>query len=70
MRYQQFVSHAYSGTSGPGSKMASQQEKAFCVLLFEESGSVITVQRQFHARFKKDIILVCRYFLIWGHAVA
>ena len=43
------VSHALSGvrslvhTAGPVSKMASQQEKAFCVLRFEVSGSVITV---------------------------
>jgi len=29
--------------------MASQQEKAFCVLHFEVSRSVITVQREFHA---------------------
>jgi len=32
MRYQQFASHAYCGTAGPVSKMASQQEKAFGVL--------------------------------------
>ena len=32
MRYQQFASHAYCGAAGPVSKMASQQEKAFCVL--------------------------------------
>ena len=38
MRYQQFDSHAYCGA-----KMASQQEKAFCVLRFEVSRSVITV---------------------------
>ena len=31
--------------AGPVSKMASQQEKAFCVLRFEVSNSVITVQR-------------------------
>jgi len=29
--------------------MASQQEKAFCVLRFEVSRSVITVQREFRA---------------------
>ena len=29
------VSHAYCGAAGPVSKMASQQEKAFCVLRFE-----------------------------------
>jgi hypothetical protein len=36
------------------SKMASQQEKIFCVLRFEVSRAVITVQREFRARFKKD----------------
>ena len=41
MRYQQFASHAYCGGTGPVSKMASQQEKAFCVLRFEVSRSVI-----------------------------
>jgi len=46
-RYQQFVSHAYCGAAWPVSKMASQQEKAFCVLFFEMSRSVITVQREF-----------------------
>ena len=34
--------------------MASQQEKAFCVLCFEVSRSVITVQCKFRARFRKD----------------
>ena len=34
--------------------MASQQEKALCVLRFEVSRSVITVQREFRARFRKD----------------
>ena len=54
------VSHALPAvrslvlTAGPVSKMASQQEKAFCVLCFEVSRSVITVQREFRARFKKD----------------
>ena len=32
-------------TAGPVSKMESQQEKAFCVLRFEVSRSVITVKR-------------------------
>jgi hypothetical protein len=32
MRYQQFASYAYCGAAGPVSNMASQQEKAFCVL--------------------------------------
>ena len=43
IRYQQFDSHAYCGAAGPVSKMASQQENAFCVLRFEVSRSVITV---------------------------
>ena len=42
-RYQQFASHAYCGAAGPVSSMASQQEKASCVLRFEVSRSVITV---------------------------
>ena len=43
-----------AGPAGPVSNMASQQEKAFCVLRFEVSRSVITVQREFRARFRKD----------------
>ena len=39
------------GVAGSVSKMAPQQEKAFCVLRFEASRSVITVQREFRARF-------------------
>jgi len=54
MRYQQFASHAYCGAEGPDSKMASQQEKTFCVLRFEVSRSVITVRREFRVRFRKD----------------
>jgi len=54
MCYQQFASHAYCGTAGPVSKTASQQEKVFCVLRFEVSRSVITVQREFRALFRKD----------------
>jgi hypothetical protein len=54
MHYQQFASHAYCRAVGPVSKMASQQEKAFCVLHFEASRSVITVQHEFRARFRKD----------------
>jgi hypothetical protein len=50
--YQQFASHAYCGAAEPVSKMASQQEKAFCVLSFEVFRSVITVQREFCARFR------------------
>ena len=48
------VSHALPAvrslvlTAGPVSKMALQQEKAFCVLCFEVSRSVITVQCALH----------------------
>jgi hypothetical protein len=52
VRYQQFASHEYGGAALPVSKMALQQEKAFCVLCFEVSRSVITVQREFYARFR------------------
>ena len=41
-------------TAGPVSKMSSQQGKAFCVLRFDASRSVITAQREFRARFRKD----------------
>jgi len=54
MRYKQFASHAPCGAAGPVSKMVSQQEKAFCVLRFEVSRSVITVLCEFHAPFRKD----------------
>jgi hypothetical protein len=47
MRYQQFASYAYCVAAGPVSKMALQQEKAYCVFRFEVSRSVITVQRDF-----------------------
>ena len=57
MRYQQFASYAYWGAAGPVSKMASQQEKAFCVLRFKVSRSVITVQR---ARFRKYTLCMVR----------
>ena len=53
--YQQFASHAYCGAAGPLSKMASQQEKAICVLRFEVPKTVITVQREFRARIRKDV---------------
>ena len=43
MRYQQFVSRAYYGAAGPVSKMASQQEKAFCV--WDESDYRVDVCR-------------------------
>ena len=54
MSYQQFASHAYCGAAEPVSKIASQQEKAFCVPRSEVSRSVITVQRELRARFRKD----------------
>ena len=54
MRYQQVAPHAYCGAAGPVSKMASQQEKAFCVLRFEVSSSVSTVQREYSTRLRKD----------------
>jgi hypothetical protein len=61
MRYQQFTFHAYY--AGPVSKMTSQQEKAFCVLCFEVSSSVITVQREFRVRFKNTLFLCGASFL-------
>jgi hypothetical protein len=63
MRYQQFASPAYCGAAGPVSKMASQQEKVFCVLRFEVFKYVITVQREFCERFKKIIFLCDASFL-------
>ena len=68
MRYQQFASHAYCGAAGPVSKMASQQEKAFCVLSFEVSRSVITVQREFRARFRKGALCVFSKLCMETHA--
>jgi hypothetical protein len=59
MLYQQFASHAYYGAAGPVSNMASQQEKAFCVLRFEVSRSVFTVQRELRARLKKHFLVWC-----------
>jgi predicted deacetylase len=56
MRYQQFACHAYCGAAGPVSKMAWQQEKAFCVPRFVVSRSVITKLRECRARFKKLIL--------------
>jgi hypothetical protein len=40
-------------TAGPVSKMASQQERAFCVLRLEVSRSVIAVQPEFSEQFEK-----------------
>ena len=59
---QKFASHAYCGATGLVSKMASQQEKSFCVLRFEVSRSVITVLPEFRARFGKDApCMVCLF---------
>jgi hypothetical protein len=52
MRYQQFASHVYCRATEPVSKMVSQWEKVFCMLRFEMSRSVITVQHEFCARFR------------------
>jgi hypothetical protein len=59
MRFQQFASHAYCAAGGPVSKMALQQDKAFSVLRFEVSRSVITVQHEFRAWFKKNTLFLC-----------
>ena len=53
MRYQ-FASHAYCRAMGQVSKMTSQQEKAFCVLRFEASRSVIRALCEFCAHFRKE----------------
>jgi hypothetical protein len=52
VHYQQLASPAYCGAKGPVYKMASQQENTFCVLCFEVSRFVITVQHEFCARFR------------------
>ena len=50
-------------TAGPVSKMASQQEKAFCVLRFEVPRSVFTVQQySCSERFRKDAPCMVRLF--------
>jgi hypothetical protein len=46
--------------------MASQQEKAFCVLRFEVSRSVITVQLEFRAQFR-TAGSAKRHFLLRRH---
>jgi hypothetical protein len=53
MHYLKVVSHAY-GVAETVAKMASQKENAFYVLRFEVARSVITVQPEFRARFKKE----------------
>ncbi len=40
--------------------------KAFCVLRFEVSRSVITGQREFRARFRKDAPCMVRLFTLHG----
>jgi hypothetical protein len=67
-RYQQFASHAYCGAAGAVSKMALQQEKALCVLRFEVSRSVITVQREFKndAPHKNNVTRWYRHFVETG----
>jgi hypothetical protein len=45
--------YAYCGAVRPVSKMASQQEKALCVV----SRPVVTVQREFHAWHKHEMFL-------------
>ena len=42
MRYQQFASHGYCGAAEPVSRMASQQEKAWCV--FSKPCTKLTLQ--------------------------
>ena len=65
MHCQQFAFHSYCGAAGPVSKMASQQEKAFCVLRFEVSGSVITLQHHAWCVFSKPctatVLLHCNH---------
>ena len=64
MRYEEFAYHAYCGAAGPVSKMASQQEKAFCVLRFEVSRSWpprwpdLTACDFFFGGFVKDSVYV------------
>jgi hypothetical protein len=59
------ASHAYCWAVKPVSKLASQQEKTFCVLHLEMSRSAITVQGEYRSRFKKYIILVwCVFFTL------
>ena len=62
MRYQQFASHAYCGAAGSVSKMESQQEKAFCVLRFEMSRSVITVQRALCLVTADCVLVIMNWF--------
>ena len=72
IHYHQFASHAYCRAVWPVSKMASYQEKVFCVLRLQVSRSVITVQCEFSSRFRKDaphrnnIIMCYRQFVETG----
>ena len=62
-RQQRQLSKFLMLTAGPVSKMASQQENAFCVLRFEVSRSVIAVQQySCSARFRKDAPCMVRLF--------
>ena len=65
MRYQHLVSHVYCGAAGPVSKMASQQGKAFCVLRFEVSRSVITPARHVFSKPCTKLTLHCNHR--YGH---
>ena len=56
------LARAYCGAAGSIYKVAPQQEKAFCVFRFEVSRSVIIVQREFRARFRKDAPCMGRLF--------
>jgi hypothetical protein len=58
MCYQQITSDAYCGTAVAVSKMALQQEKAFCLLLFGVSRSVITVQREFLTQNSRCTVMI------------
>jgi hypothetical protein len=53
----------FYGASRPVYKMASQQENALCVPRHHVSRYIITVQREFHARFKKTLFLSGASFL-------
>jgi len=52
VRYRQFASHACRGASLQDGVAAGKG--FFCVLRFEVPRSLITVQRKFRARFRKD----------------
>jgi hypothetical protein len=68
MRYHQFASRAYFGVAESVFKMEFQQEKSFCELRFEVSRSVITVQHDFCARFRKDTWWEIKFLLTFETA--